>query len=173
MFFDLPRSIVVDGIDYPILTDFKAGIEWYSVVTGDLLVTDAERALYTVRLFCLEEPEDTFAAFNEIQRFLIGGQEPEDVEPQEPCIDFVQDFWYIWAGFLDQYNLDLQRVNMHWWKFRALLDELRDDTRIKQIMYIRTMPLPDPSKESQKFHEVMELKHKYRIKEADEYRRAV
>ena len=28
---------------------------------------------------------------------------------------------------------------MHWWKFRALLDGLRDDTEIKRRMYYRSV----------------------------------
>lgn len=55
-----------------------------------------------------------------------------------------QDADYIYASFLQDYNIDLldSRGKMHWYKFRALLESLRDDTTIKTIIGIRQAELP-------------------------------
>lgn len=67
----------------------------------------------------------------------------DDVE-EIASYSLTQDADYIYASFLQDYNIDLldSRGKMHWYKFRALLESLRDDTTIKTIIGIRQAELP-------------------------------
>ncbi len=61
--------------------------------------------------------------------------------------DFLQDAGYIYAAFRQAYGIDLhaERGRLHWHEFIALFSALPEDTRIAQIMAIRTRPLPKPN----------------------------
>lgn len=46
----------------------------------------------------------------------------------------------IYSAFKDQYNIDLQEIKfMHWWKFKAMFDALKEDNKIVQIMGYRAV----------------------------------
>ena len=64
----------------------------------------------------------------------------------------------IYAGFLQQYGIDLQEEDMHWWKFMILLENLGADTRLNRIMEYRTVDTASKhlSKEQRKFYQAMQ-----------------
>ncbi|EAC2862803.1 hypothetical protein ARS22_03455 [Listeria monocytogenes] len=78
-----------------------------------------------------------------------------------------QDADYIYASFLQDYNIDLldSRVKMHWYKFRALLESLRDDTTIKTIIGIRQAELPSGKGTEKERNELIKLKNRYKLKD--------
>lgn len=65
-------------------------------------------------------------------------------------VDYNKDAGAIYAGFLQQYGLDLtkERGKLQWNQFHALFDGLSDKTQIKQIIEIRQKPLNDVDKDS-------------------------
>ena len=46
--------------------------------------------------------------------------------------DFEEDADLIYAGFMQQYGIDLQESSMHWWKFMILLENLGNGTRLQK-----------------------------------------
>lgn len=65
----------------------------------------------------------------------------EELEPviPKPLYDFAFDAKYIISGFRQDYKIDLTETDMHWWKFRILLDGLSSGTEFKQrVMYRNT-----------------------------------
>lgn len=60
----------------------------------------------------------------------------------EPVFDFGQDAGYIYAAFRQAYGIDLFRARLHWWEFVALFESLPDNTRMAQIINIRSQPIP-------------------------------
>ncbi|EAG9270549.1 bacteriophage Gp15 family protein [Listeria monocytogenes] len=78
-----------------------------------------------------------------------------------------QDADYIYASFLQDYNIDLldSRGKMHWYKFRALLESLRDDTTIKTIIGIRQAELPNGKGTEKERNELIKLKNRYKLKD--------
>jgi len=168
IFNKLPHSIEVEGVVYPIVTDFKAVLEYSRLVreSGIAEGDAAECGRLALRVFYLTVPPNAAAALEKLQGFLCCG-EPVGEEPEEsqPVIDFCQDYWRIWAGFKAAYGIDLGREDMHWWEFKYLLDELPDTTRIKNIMTIRELR-PDP-KNQESYEKLMRLKHHYRIRGLD------
>ncbi|EAG0819444.1 hypothetical protein A8B99_08420 [Listeria monocytogenes] len=78
-----------------------------------------------------------------------------------------QDADYIYASFLQDYNIDLldSRGKMHWYKFRALLESLRDDTTIKTIIGIRQAELPSGKGTEKERNELIKLKNRYKLRD--------
>ena len=72
--------------------------------------------------------------------------------------DFEEDADLIYAGFLQQYGIDLQESDMHWWKFMILLENLGNGTRLSRIMEFRTIDTKQKglSKEQRRFYEAMQ-----------------
>lgn len=81
-------------------------------------------------------------------------------------IDFELDGEYIFASFYQDYGIDLEKEQglLHWKKFIALFQGLSDKTKIKEIMRIRGMDIPDPTKYNQKERQnIIELKSYYAL----------
>ena len=66
-------------------------------------------------------------------------------------VDYNKDAGAIYAGFLQQYNIDLtkERGKLQWNQFHALFDGLSEKTQIKQIIEIRQKPISDIDKDDQ------------------------
>lgn len=88
-------------------------------------------------------------------------------------IDFDQDSQYIYAAFYQCYQIDLlgKDKNLHWKKFLNLLSGLSDDTRIMQIISIRTRPMPKATKyNAEERANLAKQKARYRIELTDQER---
>lgn len=94
--------------------------------------------------------------------------EPHKQAPaaQTRTVDFELDGDFIYAAFMQDYGIDLieQQGKLHWKKFLALFKGLSDDTRIKQIMQIRSMEEPKPTRYNQEqIQKIRELKAFYAL----------
>ena len=72
--------------------------------------------------------------------------------------DFEKDADIIYAGFYQQYRIDLQKSHMHWWKFMILLENLGEDTRLSRLIEYRTIDTSSKnlSKEARNFYKAMQ-----------------
>ncbi|EAD1598545.1 hypothetical protein CFF26_06250 [Listeria monocytogenes] len=88
-------------------------------------------------------------------------------EEEQAYYSLTQDSDYIYASFLQDYNIDLidVRGKLHWYKFRALFDSLRDDTAIKSIMNIRQTELPTGKGSEKEREALIKLKNHYKLKD--------
>ena len=63
----------------------------------------------------------------------------QDNSPNHDIIvDYVLDGEYIVASFMQAYHIDLTQCDMHWHMFKALFIGLPEDTKISQIMSMRS-----------------------------------
>lgn len=63
------------------------------------------------------------------------------------AISLTQDAALIRTAFLQAYGIDLNADRtLHWWTFRELLANLPANTRMAEVISIRTRPLPPPNK---------------------------
>lgn len=76
--------------------------------------------------------------------------------------DFNFDDDYIYSAFLDQYGIDLQDTDLHWWKFKALFKSLKEDNEIVKIMGYRSMDLNKIKDKEEKKH-YKQMKDLYKI----------
>lgn len=81
-------------------------------------------------------------------------------------LDYKQDSMYIYSSFMADYGIDLfeQQGKLHWWKFVSLLSGLSEKSKMREIMSIRSRPLPEPNKYNQKeIANLIELKQYYAL----------
>ncbi|EAD6330804.1 TPA: bacteriophage Gp15 family protein [Listeria monocytogenes] len=105
-----------------------------------------------------------------IQYDIDGNKMPvatDEGEEEQAYYSLTQDSDYIYASFLQDYNIDLidVRGKLHWYKFRALFDSLRDDTAIKSIMNIRQTELPTGKGSEKEREALIKLKNHYKLKD--------
>lgn len=93
---------------------------------------------------------------------------PERHSPknQQKVFDFEFDGEYIYSSFMEEYGIDLieQRGKLHWKKFLALFQGLSEKTKIREVMKIRSMEIPQLNRHNRKeIQSIMELKSYYAL----------
>lgn len=126
---------------YQINSDFRIGIQIYQVLE-DKNFTDTEKHYEVLDLLfpgiC---PEGT--DLEKAIMWFMGGwksDKPSKSKDRTRVIDYDVDQWRIYSAFKEQYGIDLNTENMHYWKFMGLLTNLNDcaftkvvDLRMKKI----------------------------------------
>lgn len=90
---------------------------------------------------------------------------PQIGQPRK-LMDFEADSDYIYSSFKQAYGMDLirERGRLRWKEFCKLLDGLPDKTKLKEVMRIRAMEVPEPTRYNQKERQnIMELKAYYAL----------
>ena len=69
---------------------------------------------------------------------------------------------------MSQYNIDLQDIEqLHWWKFKALLEGLKEDNKLSKIIEYRSVDLSKiKDKEQRKFYK--DMQKQYSLKKENE-----
>lgn len=122
-----PEYVEVNNKKYKINTDFRVAIKC-NQIAEDQKIGDYERALAIIYLLFGEEglknSRDQISLLNAAKKFLSCNKEIEQSD-EIPDMDFIEDYGYIWASFMSDYNgLDLDKTDMHWWKFMDLMNGL-------------------------------------------------
>lgn len=79
--------------------------------------------------------------------------------------DFDIDQWRIYSAFLQQYNIDLNTAQMHWFAFMGLLSNL-EECAFTRVIDIR-LKKPDPKASTREKKALKELKDAYRLEAED------
>lgn len=83
-----------------------------------------------------------------------------------PTVDFEYDGEYIYASFMSDYAIDLIDAQgiLPWKKFIALFQGLSGTAKIREVMRIRSMDVPEfNGKNSKEIQEIQELKSFYAL----------
>lgn len=165
IFGKLPEDVVCGGKSYRIYTDFRIWMKF------ETILFEEEGEFYTklpaLLKLCYPVLPDTLeeAVFGMLCFYL--GKEPEksDVAPakkQRKLYSFSHDSALIYAGFYQQYGIDLMEEKFHWFQFKALFDGLSDDTKfVKVVGYRATDVSQFKSPEMRGFYHTM--KRIYRL----------
>lgn len=91
----------------------------------------------------------------------------EDRPTGPRVMDIEQDWDYICAAFQQAYGIDLyEDKSMHIFKFRALLQAIPQNTKLAEIIGIRSAPIPEPNKHNQQhIAELTRLKALYALRD--------
>lgn len=146
----LPTKIKIDGKEFDIVTDFRAGITFETMVEkGDI---DIYKLLQIY--FPSGTPENITEATDKVIWFYKCGEEGKKdattSKNTKPGYSFTQDSAVIYADFLRYYDMDLTTCELHWWKFRELLFALPVESAFKERIYYRTCDLKGLPKKEQK-----------------------
>jgi hypothetical protein len=96
-----------------------------------------EIAFKIIDLFFESTPVLQDEIFDFIIWFINRGKETKD-DDNEKVFDFFTDSGRIYSAFLQAYNIDLQKSDLHWWVFMELLENLPQHTRFMEVIDIRT-----------------------------------
>ena len=155
MFNKLPYFVILQGKKYKINVDFRTMILFENKLQ-DKSVSQEKKIEYGLRRF--------YPAFSDYESYQIFLQIPQLYqEACEKLIWFYEcgrkdyhktkgngkgknrqiysyefDDEYIYGAFYEQYGIDLIYEKLHWWKFKALLKSLKDDTEFVKIQGYRS-----------------------------------
>lgn len=146
----LPTTVIIDDTEYKINTDFRIGILFEQLIE-DEDIKNQDRFYLILNLFYPTIPSNVEEAFNKIKWFYSGGKEETKKSSNNVKVyDFECDAEYIYSAFMEQYRIDLQDIELHWWKFIALFKSLKEDTEMVKIMGYRSINLNDIEDKKQK-----------------------
>lgn len=163
-----PRSIEVGGICYTLNLSFDRvlsafeilskneldDIDLFDIIFDWLVVAPKVRKL-AARAEVVKEIFDKLINFD---------KNTSDTEAE--TISFVQDAPYIYAAFRQAYGIDLfkEQGKLQWWEFMALLSAIPSDTRLCDIIDIRTRKIPAyTGKNQEQIDSLLKLKSKFAI----------
>ncbi len=132
----LPDTVEVGGEAFSIHTDFHT---WMRFVV-EFEYWDKKGELDISYLFKNAVPAFRHQHdYNSIMQFAY----PINIVPKgdssgKKILDYVVDSDYIYAAFYQQYGIDLMESDMHWHKFRALLNGICEGTKLHEIMGYRS-----------------------------------
>ena len=122
------------------------------------------RNKWNLRLLNPEEKQKLLSVIT--KRYVEVEKRPQIKKSPFPVLDFEKDGDYIYASFMQAYKIDLieEQGRLPWKKFLYLFNGLPADTKIKQIMRIRQMPIPEYNgKNSKEIQEINEMKSYYTL----------
>lgn len=177
----LPTTVLVNGVEYPIRSNFRTMIKFEQLMQ-EPEVDDQDKVWLALRLFYPEIPEDTEQAVEQLLWFYRCDKKENLYEKKtkrrkakrtDRIYDFEHDDDYIYAAFMSQYKLDLQKIEyLHWWKFRAMFNSLNDDTQFVKIMEYRAVELDKVPKEKRAFYKRMKRLYALPLSQDEEQRQS-
>lgn len=115
----------------------------------------------------LYTPQEKINLMEEIgRRYIETKKRPQIKKNPTPVLDFEEDGDYIYASFMQDYHIDLidEQGRLSWKKFLYLFNGLSDDTKIKKVMQIRSMEVPQYNgKNAKQIQQINELKSYYAL----------
>ncbi len=162
----LPKSIAVEGISYPIRTDFRTWVSFYALLSDDSKSAE-EKILCLFRLVFLKKelPKDFGKTMDALLLFYAGGEtknRKKSTKQGDAIFSLTHDAPYIYAAVLSQYGVDLTRENPHWHLFLAMLSGLSGTHKLFDIVKWRSVNLSD-IKDTKKRAFYRKMKALYRL----------
>lgn len=163
----LPTKIQTEKGVFEPVTDFRASVEF------EIMVENGEQDIFTLlRPYYpkgLPKDYETAAADAAIWFYMCGEEIKKDefkpIKRGKRAYSFSIDGEAIYSDFSRFYNIDLTSEYLHWWKFRALLLGLPNDSSFKERIYYRTCDLKSLSKREQK--RIADIRKEIEIKEIE------
>ncbi|MHC5217150.1 Gp15 family bacteriophage protein [Enterococcus sp. LJL128] len=159
-------TLEIDGQIFHLNLEFSSVLRWYEVFQ-DSSESDHFKVLLALILLGNQSEEELEVMsqkqkeilFIEILKRVFGEKESEDHltrdlqgnildsenEPTTKFYDLIEDTPYIYASFRQDYGINLlkERGKMHWDEFNALLAGLSEQTKMRKVIDIRTMKIPE------------------------------
>lgn len=153
----LPTSVEVDNKEYKINSDFRTSMLFEMMMLDEELDKE-ERIINALQLYYPVIPVNINEAVKKIIWFYSCGKDNRKHKGTgsrgaEQIYSYEYDDGYIYSAFLSQYGIDLQDIDyLHWWKFKAMFNSLKDDNMIVKIMGYRSLDLNTIKDKEQKAH---------------------
>lgn len=142
MLLDYHDHIELDGEIYRIKNSSTAYIKALKIIRSKDIFEE-DKVDFVLPLLFEDIPDRKVEA---IHAFFDLFSDKKGKSNREPSFDIVQDAEYIFAGFMQTYGIDVDATDMRIEKFISLLKGLPQSTKLAEIIKIRTMPVPEPTK---------------------------
>ena len=138
--------------EYNIKTDFKQGIKFELLMQYNSLEKE-EKVQLALNIFYnegdlkkIKTKEELEKGIEDILWFYMCGKEEKTSQKkvkgkQKQIYSYEFDDDKIYSAFIQQYKIDLQKQDLHWWQFKSMFESLTDETQIVQIMQYRATDL--------------------------------
>lgn len=155
---------------YNIKTSYKQGIK-FELLMQDKDITKEEQVELALNLFYFNKDLKEIKTQEDIQKriediiwfYKCGKQEKTSLKKgenkQKQIYSYEFDDNKIYSAFIQQYDIDLQKIDLHWWQFKSLFESLTNSTQIVQIMEYRAININKitDKKEKKKYKELQEI----------------
>ena len=137
----LPTEVNLGGRAYPIAHGFRDGVR-FETMMADARIAEGTKVALAIRIFFGEQPEadlgEVIAAMLDFYRCGKPAVDSED-ESDEPLYSYSHDYDLIFAAFVNAYDIDLldEACELHWFKFRAMLSALPEDSQFMRVIGYR------------------------------------
>lgn len=170
----VPESLTIAGTEYEINTDFRVWLKFEMLLSDE--VEDSKATLLDIKklIFMSKMPPDR--ADEETTEQILwfyrcGKPEQKGGKASKKIFDYDYDDGYICAAFMEQYHIDLNKANLHWWKFHALMLSLSENTEFVKIMGYRAIEINSKMSAAQKaFYQKMKKHYKLPVKKEEQQR---
>lgn len=179
----LEHSIVIGNRIVEVDFTFDVVLKWYELLEDDS-INDIEKTLIGFKMFIGETSEydeqQVVETMQSISAYLSQSAygnfnddeetEPEfEVEPEPPAkyYSYTKDAEAIYASFLFDYNIDLvdEQGVMHWDKFKALFNNLSDNSPFQRIVSIRQTDPTEYKDDPKAMQKIIEAQEFYRLED--------
>lgn len=135
---EFPTAVEIDGQEYALDTDFRAGVR-IMLAFEDETLTQADKRMVMLKLLYKEIPPDTQQACELAVLFLDCGEGGRrDGESAPRLYSFSKDAKYIYSAIKQTHGVDLETIPyLHWWKFCYMFLDLREDCFFQQMLSLR------------------------------------
>ena len=162
-FWEMPDRLMIDGISYPIDTDFRVGIrirqmfwEPYYQTRQMLLIDGIRRLLFFGADVGVGQETELLCA---VLWYLMDGRLSEEgilrrlsgedtyaagaisASGADTVFSYLWDMPAVYASFMSVYRMDLLTADMHLWQFDALFAALPEDCVLRKTMALRAAPI--------------------------------
>lgn len=131
-----------------IRTDFRESIK-FELLMQDRNINDRDKISLALNLY-YDEIDDTEEAIKDMIWFYSCNEnkkgktnnENNTNKKEKQIYSYEFDDKYIYSAFMEQYKIDLNSIKyLHWWKFKALFNNLNENIQFSKIMSYRAMDL--------------------------------
>ncbi len=142
----LPTNVEIDNKRYKIDSNFRTSI-LFEMMMQDNELDKEEKITNALQLYYPIVPTNINEAVKKLIWFYSCGKDNTKHKgtgsgEAEQIYNYEFDDGYIYSAFLSQYGIDLQDIDyLHWWKFKAMFNSLKEDNKIIKIMSYRSLDL--------------------------------
>lgn len=167
MFNIMLDPVPTDWEGFPIESDFRIGIQMCQIME-DKELSNTERYERISELFFPGVCPDIPGQGEAIRWFLTDWNHDKNRKSKDTArvLDYDIDQWRIYSAFRNQYGIDLNTADLHYWQFMGLLTTL-DECAFTRVIDIRIKKIkPKMSKEEKK--SIAEMKEVYALEQREE-----
>ena len=170
----VPESLTIAGTEYEINTDYSLWLKFEMLLSDE--VEDSKATLLDIKKLIFKSKIPPDRADEETTEQILwfyrcGKPEQKGGKSSKKIFDYDYDDGYICAAFIEQYHIDLNKANLHWWKFHALMLSLSENTEFVKIMGYRAIEINSKMSAAQKaFYQKMKKHYKLPVKKEEQQR---